>query len=649
VNVHDNRLPLPGSNRTPVPGASPVGSVDPGEEVTVTVLLRRRSGAQLPGLTEGRDSGRGPIPREEFAASFGADPSDVDAIRAFAAGHHLDVGQVNLAGRTVSLTGTADAMSDAFGVQLRRYRHPGGEYRGREGAITLPADIAGIVEGIFGLDDRPQARPRIRLLPREAGVAEPHVAKSFKVPEIAQLYSFPSDVNGTGQCIAILEFGGGYQDTDLQEFFQGLNISAPAVSAVSVDGVQNKFGDPANSQSDANADGEVALDIEVAGAVAPGASIAVYFAPNNDQGWIDAITTAVHDTTNNPSIISISWGGPEDTWTDQTQKALDSAFEDAGLLGVTVFVAAGDHGSADRPPITTDENGNPVANPAYDGLAHVDFPASSPNVVACGGTHLEGDAAVISTETVWNDGDGWATGGGVSDPFDLPAWQANMNVPTTVNLPGTRIGRGVPDVSGNADNSTGYLIHFNGNDATVGGTSAVAPLWAGLMALLNQSTGTKPGFINDLLYSMAPAAFQGITDGTNAIPAVTSGAVTQQATAGYPAGSGWDACTGLGSPNGQALQTAFVQHFQQSLGPAVTTISPATGNSAGGDSVTVTGSGFTGATDVGFGSTDAASMNVDSDTQITATSPAGTGTVDVTVTTPAGTSATGPDSQFTYT
>lgn len=539
-----------------------MGPVDPGEEITVTLLLRRRSGAQLPNLAEARDSRRGPMSREQFAQSFGADPSDVDVVRAFATDHHLDVRQVNMAGRTVVLAGTAAAMSDAFGVELRRYRHPEGEYRGREGEISLPADLAGIVQGVFGLDNRPQVRPRIRLAPGDAGVAAPQVAKSFSVPEVAQLYAFPSNVNGAGQCIAILEFGGGYQDTDLQQFFQNLNITAPTVTAVSVDGAQNNFGDPANNQNDADADGEVALDIEVAGAVAPGASIAVYFAPNSDQAFIDATTTAIHDTTNNPTIISISWGGPEADWTEQLQNGLDSAFADAATLGVTVFAAAGDHGSADRPPIIADQNGNPIANPAYDGLAHVDYPASSQYAVACGGTHLEGDAGTISTETVWNDGDGWATGGGVSDSTDPQTWQANANVPNSVNPPGTRAGRGVPDVCGNADSATGYQIFFNGNAAVVGGTSAVAPLWAGLMALLNQSTGAKPGFINDILYSAAPAGFQDITDGTNAIPQVTQGTVTQPPTAGYQAGTGWDPCTGLGSPNGQALQTAFVQHFQ---------------------------------------------------------------------------------------
>lgn len=544
-------------------GATPVGPVDPNEEVTVTVLLRRRGSAQLPDPAQSRDSRGGPMSREEFAASYGADPSDVDAVRAFAADHHLDVRQVNLPARTVLLAGTAAAMSEAFGVELRRYRHPEGEYRGREGEITLPANLAGIVEGVFGLDNRPQVRPRIRRIAAEAGVAAPRVASTFAVPDVAQLYAFPSNVTGAGQCIAILEFGGGYQDSDLQQFFQNLNITAPTVTSVSVDGAQNNFGDPTNNQSDAEADTEVALDIEVAGAVAPGASIAVYFAPGNtDQAFIDAVTAAIHDTTNNPSVISISWGNPEKEWEDQTITGLDSVFADAAPLGVTVFVAAGDHGSADEPPIIQDANGNPIANPAYDGLAHADFPASSPNVVGCGGTHLEGDAGTISTEIVWNDNDGWATGGGVSDSWDPVTWQANANVPMSVNPPGTRAGRGVPDVCGNADSATGYQIYFNGSGAVVGGTSAVAPLWAGLMALMNQSTGTKPGFINDFLYSTAPTGFQDITDGTNAIPQLTQGTVTQPPTTGYQAGTGWDPCTGLGSPNGQALQTAFTQHFQ---------------------------------------------------------------------------------------
>ncbi|MGO8959492.1 MAG: protease pro-enzyme activation domain-containing protein [Streptosporangiaceae bacterium] len=156
-----NRVPLAGSERGPVKGAVPAGSVDPNEEVTVTVVVRRREGRQLPDVAAAGDSGQGPMSREEFAANFGADPADIDLIRDFAAAHGLQVGPVNVAGRTISLSGPARAMSEAFGVELRRYRYPGGEYRGREGAITVPAEIAGVVQGVFGLDNRPQAAPRI--------------------------------------------------------------------------------------------------------------------------------------------------------------------------------------------------------------------------------------------------------------------------------------------------------------------------------------------------------------------------------------------------------------------------------------------------------------------------------------------------------
>src|SRR5262249_5050321 len=156
--------------------------------------------------------------------------------------------------------------------------------------------------------------------------------------------------------------------------------------------------------------GEVLLDIEVVGAVAPKAKIAVYFAPNTDQGFLDAITTAIHDRTRRPSAISISWGGPESSWTPQALNTYDQAFQDAAAMGVTVCCASGDDGSNDG---------------VGDGLAHVDFPASSPNVLACGGTRLESSAGKITKEVVWNHGaNNGASGGGVSEHFPPPPYQA---------------------------------------------------------------------------------------------------------------------------------------------------------------------------------------------------------------------------------
>ncbi len=291
--------------------------------------------------------------------------------------------------------------------------------------------------------------------------------------------------------------------------------------SVSVDGADNQpTGDP-NS-----ADGEVTLDIEIAGALAPGATLAVYFAPNTDQGFIDAISTAIHDQQNHPAVISISWGGPESSWTQQSLETMDQVFQDAGALGITVCVASGDSGSSDG---------------VDDGQAHVDFPAASPNVLACGGTHLEsGNAATIQSETVWNDGtQGGASGGGVSTIFPTPGYQTAVQLPASPN-PGAKVGRGVPDVAGDADPQTGYQILVGGRSVVFGGTSAVAPLWAALIARLNQQRSAPVGFLNPLLYEN-PAACRDITSGDNGA---------------YRAGPGWDACTGLGSPNGPAILSA---------------------------------------------------------------------------------------------
>jgi kumamolisin len=272
------------------------------------------------------------------------------------------------------------------------------------------------------------------------------------------------------------------------------------------------------------------LDIEVSGAVAPGANIVVYFADNTDAGFLNAITTAVHDSTNNPSVVSISWGGPESSWTQQAMTSMDEAFQSAAAMGVTVCVAAGDGGSTDG---------------VDDGLNHVDFPASSPNVLACGGTTLVASGNTVTSETVWNElanGEG-ATGGGISDVFPLPGWQNAAGVPPSAN-PNQNVGRGVPDVSGNADPTTGYVTLVDGQPDVIGGTSAVAPLLAGLIALINESNGKPSGLINPLLYQSASTAadFTDVTTGNNGA---------------YSAGPGWDPCTGLGSPIGTQVAAAL--------------------------------------------------------------------------------------------
>lgn len=523
------RHPVPGSARQPLPGARVVGAVDPNERITVTMVLRRRSGD----APEIASAARGPLTREAFAASHGANPDDVATVEAFAHEHDLEVVFADAGQRRVVLAGTAAQMSQAFGVYLARWSHAGGSYRGREGEVHVPEAVAAVVEAVLGLDDRPQAQAHFRRREHAEGELRPRAAgTAFTPPEIAKLYNFPAGATGKGQTVAIIELGGGYRAADLKAYFKSLGITPPRVVAVGVDAGGNHPG--------GDADGEVDLDIEVVGAVAPGARIVVYFAPNTDKGFLDAISTAVHDKLRQPSVLSISWGAAEKFWTDQAMQAMNAAFQDAAAMAVTVCAAAGDDGSSDLRPPTPD-----------DGRLHVDFPASSPFALACGGTRLEGADSTISREVVWNEGraDG-ATGGGISDVFPKPAWQAKAKVPPSAN-PGRHIGRGVPDVAGDADPLTGYKVRVDGQNGVIGGTSAVAPLWAGLVALLNEKLGAPVGYLNPVLYGLPAGAFRDITQGDNDI---TGGH------GAYKAAAGWDACTGLGSPDGanllQALQAA---------------------------------------------------------------------------------------------
>jgi kumamolisin len=425
-------------------------------------------------------------------------------------------------------------MSAAFGnIELHRYDSPRGTYRGRTGEIMLPDDLASHIEAVTGLDNRPVARPHFRWSRKTRGSITSRAATdgSFTALQVAGLYDFPTNLNGSGQCIGIIELGGGFDLNDLQKYFQNLALPMPNIESVSVDGASNEPAPGTNS-----ADGEVELDIQVAGAVAPGAKIVVYFAPGSDDGFLNAVKTAVHDSANNPSVISISWGGAESVQTQQFMQAMDQTFQDAATMNVTICCAAGDDGSSDlRPPGEPD-----------DGLLHTDFPASSPHVLACGGTRLQGSGNSISNEAVWNDGrDGGATGGGVSEVFPLPTWQNGAGVPQSAN-PSHFRGRGVPDVAGDADPASGYQIIVDGQPGVLGGTSAVAPLWAGLIALFNQSLGRPVGFLNSTLYSLSPdsGSFHDIVTGNNDISG--NGGP-------YAAGPGWDPTTGLGSPDGAKL------------------------------------------------------------------------------------------------
>lgn len=528
-------VPLPGSKRMLLPNSRPAGPVNRSEIASLTVRVRSAGDPaalekQVLEQSQKPLQDRTYLSRDELAKQHGANAADLDLVEQFAQQHNLMVAHRSAAERSIVLSGKLGDLLNAFPADVQIYHHASGSYRGRRGEISIPQELQGVVTGIFGYDTRPKHRlPRRRRIFTEAG---PGGNQGVAATEFAKRYNFPTtfqgmNLDGSGQTIAIIELGGGFRASDLNVFFQEIKVPQPSVVAVSVDHAGNK---PTTADSD---DGEVMLDIEVAGAVAPGAKFAVYFAPNNgDKGFIDAISAAVHDAERNPDVISISWGGPESTTDQQGIDAFHQLFVAAAAAGITVCVASGDHGTADSDASDWDQK------------IHVDHPAADDLVLGCGGTQINS-----GVDVVWNDGTpfdvntpgggGWASGGGVSEVFAVPSYQTSAGIP--VSIDSGKPGRGVPDI---AMSATNYFTRVDSSEGASGGTSAVAPLMSALIVLLNQAKKKNVGFLNPFLYANAAKVVHDVTSGTNAITNTVKG---------YNAGKGWDACTGLGTPDGTAI------------------------------------------------------------------------------------------------
>jgi len=515
----------------------------------VTVLVRRRPDSRSKGPVPGRR-----IRREEFTAHRGADPADIRAIEAYARECKLTVLKTDLEGRRVRLRGRVHDFARAFSPTLGTLRVGGRSVRVRTGSLWMPADLERIIVGIIGFDERTagyhcgRAPSPLRSAPSgmRPAAAGGVPASELDPPEVGTLYGFPPKLDGSGQCIAIIalndqdEFGqptGGYRASVLKRYFRELGIRPiPRVEWVSVDGGRNRPG------QNEEIDEEVMLDIEVAGALAPGARIAVYFAPNTIRGYLNAVKDAVLDKERKPSVISISWPSPERDWPAQARSAMDEALQDAAELGVTVCCASGNYGSSGH------------RNQVARRKAEVNFPASSPYALACGGTQLLEEGGRIASEIAWNSQVGKASGGGVSEVFPKPGYQRRARVPKS---PAGTSGRGVPDVAAYAD-SGGYSIRLtNGEPEAIGGTSASAPLWAALIARINQGLARrrKPtaGWIHPVIYSsrVQSRAFRDIVKGDNDVARIGKSGKR------YRARRGWDPCTGLGSPHGSRLARAL--------------------------------------------------------------------------------------------
>ena len=440
--------------------------------------------------------------------------SPIAAIRNFAARHGIAVVDANALRRRVTLSASREAAERAFGVRLRDVEQDGHWFRYPKRKPTLPPALANIVHTVLGFDER--SRPGLR------GRAGPAGAQGLLPNAMAALYGLVTPALGDNQCIALIEPNGGYLASDLAAACAAMQVPVPHVVEINVDKGHNAYGE------NPDADKEVTLDLQVLAGVAPGARLAVYFTSSSERSLADALHQAVHDQVNRPTVIVTTWGEAEILWPDQARKAMDLALQDAVRLGITVVIAAGDD----------------LATDGMTDKAHVDYPASSPYVLACGGTQITLDAAGtgIADEVVWNDGTN-GTGGGISDVYAVPTFQAKAGIPPSAN--DGRHGRGVPDVAASAAKINGYRIVLGGETVIASGTSGVAPLWGAFIALLNERRGHALGFVNPLLYQ-APTLLKPIVSGNNMALGF-----------GYEAGPGWNACAGLGSPKGADIIAAL--------------------------------------------------------------------------------------------
>lgn len=542
---------LGGSAKGVARGASIAEAANPSEVIEVLVRLRRKAELPAPPMPGRRMS------RETHDAQYGSDLRDAETILAFAAHFHLTAGEVLVSERSLILRGKIADFERAFRVKLRHHRFDDmGSYRGRIGSIFVPAEIADAVIGVFGLDNRPVVWRALRLrltAADEGGSQTPGRILDFSPTALARIYDFPTHVDGTGQKIGFVELGGGYTEQDLITYFAQAGVAQPPkwVTRPVRGGATNAPDPEAEDQPDL----EVLLDMEIAGTIAPGAELFMYFVKDGTEKQVLlGILAAVHDATADLSVVSLSFGGPEydpttmgigqgSSEVSQWQENINDIFQAAGHLGITICVATGDQASF----------GIPTDSPYFDGKAHAGFPASSPYVLACGGTHVISPDLGTPVEEVWHPAYGVGTGGGISRYFRLPDYQSGIVAQNALNPAGVP-GRGIPDVCADAANESGYRVLCDGvwyPDATaspqrppIGGTSASAPLWAALIALINQGLQTRIGFINPLLYKIGSpsAAFFDVTQGNNG---------------DYQANTGWDPCTGLGSPNGTALLAAL--------------------------------------------------------------------------------------------
>jgi hypothetical protein len=586
---------IEGTERRAIAQSKLLGPADANETVRVTIVLRRRpDGPSFPTPEEllkvaARERRR--MPEAEFASKYGASPADMDAVTKFATAAGLTVHEIHAARRSVIVSGTVSQLEKAFGTKLNQYEAPAVQhsrmrasakeapaierFRSHEGALHAPGAVAKAIMAVFGLDNR-------RITKRNSA-DPPGTDNTVGANTLASLYNFPP-VSAVGETLAVVEFGGpspfpgsGYDATpgpsnDFTLYYATLpaGFAVPQIIPVPPASISSNFGP----------DIETTQDICISSTVAQGATIAVYFLAFFSDSWHDLLERIIFPSAGDfpagvsaPSVISCSDyicdGDDSGTLTNEgvptaTVNAVHSAFEDAMVNHITVCIAAGDQGSDSKVGSTAGvtEWGKPFA---ADGKAHVQYPGSDPLVLSCGGTTVGDVSGSTFEEYVWNDTHSdfsptnWATGGGVSDFFTqaagtAPAYQSSLN-PKSVN--DGHVGRGVPDIAGDASANSWTNCFVSGVENVMNGTSAVAPLYAGLIAQINAALGTQVGFINPILYQLGESVCRDVN------PPVGGGPTNNSLNSipGYTAGSGWDACTGWGSFDGIKLLNGLAQNL----------------------------------------------------------------------------------------
>jgi len=539
---------LEGSEHPQVSDHKLLNKTDQKEMMKVTLILHRKNAAQIKDVKDfaamPEGGPRKHLTHADFAAQHGADPADMKKVTDYFHSEGLKVVETNAGRRSVVVEGTVDAVNKAFGVEMCDYDSPRGKYRSHVGPAKLPQDIAPLIAAMTGLDDH-----RIQVqhfsTARRHNSGDPAGTKPLTPQQVAKFYNFPAGT-GAGQVIGIYEMEtqdgpAGYSLSDITNSMKafGGSLKLPTLVDVAVDGVGN------SGQSD----GETGLDITVAGAIAQDATLAVYFTGGTAQNIINSLQRMIHPSAGDPvpTVISISYGfGPDDknahSFSAMEFKAIGQLFQDAATLGITVLVSSGDSGAFIESKTE----------------AQASYPATEPWVIACGGTTIGNVNGTTFDEWVWNDTGGagpGATGGGVSNGrFPVPDYQQSLS-PQPTHIVTKKTGRGIPDIAGNASENSGYPQVIQGQSEPVGGTSAVAPLYAGLIAVINANVGQSVGFLNPTLYSPQAKANKVFRDILGAPGPADN---TLDGVTGYPAGPGWDACTGLGSLDGTALQSMFI-------------------------------------------------------------------------------------------